>query len=745
MRFDPEEVNVGLWMGRIHAAQVLSDQEMEIWRKIERAVDGAFPALIESDDSSAWAGTPLDGRFRSGDQLDVNLMGRALRRKIAESFDRYPTLSFTKRPTTDMDVADEMIRLAGKLMEEGDALHSCRRGMEQAYTRGVDVLWPLFLRDRAMESEIVAAKTPPAQYVESVMHGNPPYVPIGADYDGILAALKMVLEPFNEQGQPNPTYFQLTEVQKNDLVTLQIRAERASRKKREAPKTWLLRSKLNYECTPYGTFCLVDSTVTDFSKVTWIARLIPMSPEEFQLDPAFTDEAKANISPKPLPQQDGGVPVAPNPPAKPDNRKTADMLGRVNVWEIWDKIGQRRIYLADGYDKPVGKTTRYPYMDMYGRPLFTDFFPCVWRTPWSRQVETASRVLGLPGLEPMWGPQIEYIKTLSAYVIACKSAARIFLVGPNIDPNTLNAVSKARDGSYVKFAANAPTTGTDIAKEFVRLDMAPAPLDFLSAAEKVKAEAYESVHLTSSGMTGAPQAGTASQEAMIGQGASTVAGDVRSTFQDGYAELAFKSLLMFLEFANDQEFEAYLGKEALEPRPALDPTPVMDPATGEQVPPPPRPSIVQAMRETDLIGERMEARFASSVDNEDYLRIKTLEDVLAVISNVRDGAGMPYADVLPIIKQVLREADVEYAPYHPSEGEIAIQVAAAAGNRGIAPGGGDDGDGADSEGEGDDDQHDTRKAGGERGKPASPGRHTRGQQAAGAHANGLRMAHTVNP
>ncbi|MDD5305456.1 MAG: hypothetical protein PHS14_20340, partial [Elusimicrobia bacterium] len=221
------------------------------------------------------------------------------------------------------------------------------------------------------------------------------------------------------------------------------------------------------------------------------------------------------------------VPV-PTPQSVPqDSKTTADMKGNVVIAEIWDKVGWRRIYLIPGYDKPVGKTTAYPYMDVYGRPLFPDFFPCAWRTPWSRQREIPARVLGLPGIEPMWGPQIEYIKTISAFILACKSSARVFLVGPGISQASLTAVAQAQDSAFVQFGgddvpgsggavgnATAPANAK-ISDYFSQLPMPPAPRDYLVAAQQVKAEAYESVAITSASMTGQPQASTASQESMI--------------------------------------------------------------------------------------------------------------------------------------------------------------------------------------------------------------------------------------
>lgn len=749
------EEQVSVWFQRINAAQKLADVEKVVWDQLEAAVDGAFPPLVEptSIGDNAYLANFNGNRNRSGDQLDVNLMGRALRFKIAEAYDLSPSLKFARVPTNDVDVTGAMAKLASKLMDEGGAVAQCRRGMELAHTRGQSIVWPMFIRDRVTEPEIVASKIPPGQFVDNVLLGNLPNVPLGADFDGIVQACKKTLAPIDENGKDNPFFYGLSQQQIQDVTLLQIRAERESKKKREGPHGTNLRAKINYECTPYATFCLTDSGVTDFSRVSWILRFIPMTYDEFQNDPTFTDEAKREVMPAPTAKTDRGVPVPPttstgqssvDPTGSSVNgvRKTIDMEGRILVAEIWDKINWKRIYLAMGYPKEIGKSSRYPYMDLFGRPLFPDFFPCVWRAPWTRMTESAARVLGLPGLEPMWPLNIEYIKAISAFVTACKSTARISIIGPGVSDASVEAWRLARDGTGIKLSSdyNAQIHG-DPSKQFVQLPMMPAPKDYLEAAGLVKAEAYESVSITSASMTGSPQASTASQESLIAQGAGTVAGDTRAIFEDAYAELAKKSLMMFLEFANEHEVQAYLGPDALKPRPP-NAMPTMDPATNQMVEPPPRPSIYEAMTTTDLVGAKLEARFSSSTRAQDFMRLKTLGDILAQANVVRDGAGLPYVDLGSILKTMLQEADVDAGPHQPSEAEIAMRVASflVTGRLGgkNGPPGKDDG-GGDPTG---------RKKGGQRGAPDVPGQQDRGRapsQYAEANASGNALRGGNNP
>lgn len=710
---DPEYVDVPMWRARLWASQRLVDQEWPVWLRLEKATDGIYPALLTSGDGEQWnEAIPYDGGFRSrsGDQLDVNLMGRAMRRRTADYYDRFPQLTFTRRPSQDAEAVDAMEDLATKLLDEADAVPAMRRGTELAHTRGQIVLWPIFMRDRISEREIVAGKTPPAAFVESVLAGNPPDIPVGSDYDGILHAASQALQPIDKNGVESPTFLAMSEEQKNALTVLAMRAEKMARKAKAAPQSLRNRAAINVECTPYGSFCLVDPTVTDFSRVAWIARKIVMTREEFQNDPTFTDEAKNEVRPLPPPKSDGGVPVVGNEfRSSPDGRKIADEVGRVVLWEIWDKIGCRRIYIAEGYDKPVGKTTRYPYMDLFGRPLFPDFFPCVWRTPWSRMAETPARVLGLPGFEPMWSLSIEYIKCVSAFVIAAKSTARVFVVGPGVSDASLTTVAKAQDCSFVRFSAEyTPSTMGTPDKQFTQIPIPPAPIDYLTAAEKVKHEAFESVLLSAAEMTSSPQAGTATQEGLIQGGAQSGEAFIRSIFEEAFAELAWKCLILFLEFANPQQFEAFLGEEALQPRSPK--APPQEGPNGEMIPPPQRPSIYEVITSTDLVGERLEARFAPSTRASNAMRLKTLMDMLATVNNVRDGAGMPLRDPGQILDRLLKEADVDAGPYQPSEAEIAMAVSARLDMRNAGGSG---------------DSSDSRKANGERGTPNSPGRQSR--------------------
>jgi hypothetical protein len=733
-------IDTAAWWQAIFAAEAVYKREKPFWDALERAADGDFPALVPTSEGDLFVGTEYAGRFRSKTQIDINLIGRALRKRSADYYDRSPSLKFITPPTGDDDVKDAMERLAFKLAEEGGLVYESRRSMLHAHTRGVHALWPMFVRSTIRESEIVAGKIEPGAFIESVLAGNPVEIPLGAPYEQIAKAVEPWLSPMAPDGKENATFYGLEEWQRAALIALQTRAAAMARKSKKAPHPLAPRAKIYFEATPYGPWCLVDPSVTDYSRVGWIDRIFVQTPDEFKNDPMWTDEAKAKVRPAPLAQSNKGSPVIPANPGGSETQRVADVAGRIRIHEIWDKVGWRRFYLADGYDGVISKDTSYPYMDLFGRPLFPDFFPCVWRTPWDRMTEEPVRVLGLPGLEPMWAPQMAAIISYSAYTRSALSTARVFLVGPGIDQSTLTLTATAQDATFVKLGPDYdPKIHGKPGDQFSMMEMPPAPLDYLSAYEKSKREAYESVHLSTASMTASPQAETATQESLIDKGASSVEDAIRSCFEDAYAEAAWKALLMFLEFANPQEFQAYLGAKALEPRPSRE-QPQVDEATGEVIQPPPLPSVYEAMTETDLVGERLEARFASSTRSQDSQRILRIQDTLATANNIRDAAGMPLVDLRSPLRTLFKESDMEVSDYKPSEAEMAMAIAASRGNQQTAPGGG-----ADDGGDGGNGSADDRKAGGQRGAPASPGRHTRGKDTAGSRSAQLRRGATAKP
>ncbi|MDD5305457.1 MAG: hypothetical protein PHS14_20345, partial [Elusimicrobia bacterium] len=221
--------------------------------------------------------------------------------------------------------------------------------------------------------------------------------------------------------------------------------------------------------------------------------------------------------------------------------------------------------------------------------------------------------------------------------------------------------------------------------------------------------------------------------------AGTTSGDVKATFESMDAELAMKSLMSFLEFASPQEFEAFLGAAALQPRPP-DQAPTVGP-DGVMIPAPPRPSIVEAMQSIDLVGCKMISRFSSSTRAENFMRIKSITDTLAAVNLIRDGAGMPYADLATLIEKLLTEQDMEFVKYQQTEAEVALKLQALmAGRDPSQPAGVPKPD------------ETGRTAGGGRGGGASPGRNTRGKgmggppehAEAGASGNMHRMATSAN-
>ena len=690
-----------LWWNRIAAAERIWREEAQVWDALEKAVDGQYADVTGEAPDEALLGTPLEDRLRNGSQLDVNLLGQGRDYHLSMAFDRFPSWRWAEQPTIDIEASEYSLKIIRRLADHGDLVYAMKRAMSSSMTRGVLALWPMVIRNTVTQQEVVAATIPPAAFAEAALTGAwDGKLPDGADFRAIVVAVDEMLY--------NAESLAFTDEQVNRLFALKESAVVLMERKRKRKVNPLsIAAKVWWEATPYGSWLLADPTVTDFSRVSWLARKIVMTVDEFKNDPTFTDEAKSKV-----------VPFA---PASPDNRaptdtvntvqpsRVADEAGRIVIREVWDKLSWSRFYLIDGYDKIASKDTKYPHMTADWEPLFPDFFPCVWRTPLTREVEQPKRILGKPLMEEAYGTQIAYIKNITAYIRACEASGRTVLAGPGVSTESLAELKDTRDSTIVRLGSdyNPSLHGTPD-KQFTLYPTPPAPVDYLRAAEILKNQCANLLKVPPAVLTSEAAAPTAYQEEITLKGPSAAQADLVRCYEDACAEAAWKGLLMFLNSCTDEEFQAFAGEEALQPR-------------GD------RPSIFDALKKIDFQSARLECRFDSTTRSEAAQRLKTRMDLLALSNNIRDPMGMPYNDIGMSMRQLFREADTEFIPYVPSEIEKAFILAKIQGGQ-MAPGGGDE-------------RPDSRRAGGERGTPNVPGRQSRGRSesrslgdAAGAQA-----------
>ncbi len=686
---DPRDATA--WWARIQEAEKVWKNEKVVWDQLEDAVDGTYPDL-EGDGSDNGIPTSVvspgsaTSWLRTGSQLDVNLMGQVRDYLLALAFDRFPSYKFSIPPVDDAEAVDALLQLIRRLAEDGGAADAGRRAMECAMTRGQFVLWPTVIRTSIGEAELMARQIPPASWVVKALSGQwDGKLPLGTDYGAVAKAAGAVVM--------DATSLSFTPEQVDAVWALKTAAEVADEKARKGPFRAGLRARVWWEPLPYGPWFLVDPTVTDYRRAAWVQRKHVFLIEEFKKDPAWTQDAKDNVvAIAQATAPNGGIPISGQ---NSEDIRLADEQGRIVVREIIDRVHMKRIWLADGYPKTIGKDDSLPWVDANGEPLFPDVFPVTYRVPISRSKEDPRRVLGKPMLEPGYGTQIAFIKNISAYVRACEATNRVYFAGPGVTDNSLKELERSNDMTIIRLEDdyNAGIAGPP-GEQFTMLPMPPAPIDFLKAAQLLKAQFASLVRVSVSALTSEPIADTVGQEEIALRGVSTSQADMVKTFEDGFAESSWKGLLMFLSSANELEFQAFLGPNVTAPREG-------------------KPSIFDVLKGIDFTGVKLECRFDSTTQAQNASRLKLRSDLLAMANNIRDPLGFPYADIETMMRQLWREADMEWTPFVPDPAMIEAMMMQRQGGQGGPPG------------QDPNQRQDGRRANGERGAPPSPGRQSR--------------------
>ncbi len=684
---DPRDAR--LWWDRIRNSENIWRTEKVVWDQLEDAVDGIYPDLEgDSNDQGIPTAVMSPGSatswLRTGTQLDVNLMGQVRDYLLALAFDRFPSFKFSIPPVDDVEAVDALLELVRRLAEQGGAADAGRRAMECSMTRGQFILWPSVVRTSLGEAELAARQIPPAAWVVKALSGQwDGKLPLGSDYAAIAVAAETVIK--------DATSLAWTPEMTDAVWALKTLAEKMDASARKGPFHPGLRARLWWEALPFGTWFLPDMTVTDYRRAAWVSRKHVFLIEEFKRDPAFTQDAKDNVVPiaaSTAPKE--GIPVNGN---TTDALRVADEQGRVVVREIIDRVHMKRIWIADGYDKTIGKDDGMPWVNDRGEPLFPDVFPVTYRTPITRAKEEVRRILGKPLLEPGYGTQIAFIKNISAYVRACEATNRVYFAGPGVTDASVKELERSKDMTVIRLENdyNAGIAGPP-GEQFSMLPMPPAPIDFLKAAQMLKAQFASLVRVSVSALTSEPIADTVGQEEIALRGVSTSQADMVKVFEDGFAESVWKGLLMFLSSATDLEFQAYLGADVTASRDG-------------------KPPIYEVLRGIDFTGIKLECRFDSTTQAQNGQRLKLRSDLLAMSNNIRDPFGMPYVDIAAQMRQLYREADIEFVPFVPDPAMVEALMAQQ--SAGAKPG------------QDPNQRQDGRRANGERGAPPSPGRQER--------------------
>lgn len=683
-----------LWTDRIQAAEQVYKRQYGLYKRLEDGLAGHFPTVMPPHAPLMTDGTSTSSSVVVDDQIEENLLLWASNYMVALCFDELPSLKFSRQPDEPEEVIVATERVGEMLLDEGEAMAECRRATRYLMTRGSWIVWPIVAKETATPEEIRAGSMNAADFIEAARAGTLEELPEGADYYAIGQAARAMIE------QPE-VGLGLTPEEAGRIAALAEACEVAHAKSLEKPHR-TTDARISFVATPYGAWCLWDSTVTDHSRAEWIARKIVLDREEFQASPLFTSYAKANVNPTPIePERDPSVGAA---TAAQESEKALEEYGRIVVWEIWDRKRWKRWYWTPGCDETIGADESYPYLDEEGRPVFRQFYPCVIRVPIRHNQERAEQSTGVPYLAPGWTHQIELIQFDTAASRAVKRSGRVATAASGIDAKWLNLYTQAADGAVIP----APS-GYEKQRQgdiLTPVQNGPFPREFFEGSTRAKANFATSVSISLAALTGEPVADTLGQEEIALKGSSITQADVVRSLESGTAELARNALLLFKAYASDAEKVGYLGKKSVEPL-ANDPM-------GR--------TLLDAFKGESFDGRKLQARFASSLRSAELAEIKLHMDFLALANTTTDSTGMRYFDPKPMMLNIAKLMDIDgLTEYVPSPTEMLaaalMKVAAAQqGSAGPAKEGGGDPSG--------------RKAGGERGAPAVPNRQQRNREPA---------------
>lgn len=685
-----------LWAHRLQVSESIYKRLHERFVRYEQGLAGKFPVVMPMIPGSVGDKGQVESWVN--DQIELNMLLRVTN-MVGAQFDDNPSFTFSRQPDAPEAACVAAERAMEMLVDEGEAMSEGRVALRYMMTRGPWIMWPVVVRTGATPEEVRGSKTNPEDLVLSARAGQLAEVPEGTDFYATGVAARSVLEdPAQALGLMPDERARIAQLAETCEVEHQRWLERAHR----GPE-----AKISFVATPYGSWCQWDPTVTDVRRADWIARKIVMDHDEFLESPTFTDYAKSKVKAMPVePERD---PAASAAEGARESTQAVEEIGRIVVWEIWDRKRWARFYWSPMCgEETIGVDETYPYLDEEGRPLFRDFYPCVIRVPVKHNDEVPEQSSGIPYLEPGWPHQIELIEYSTALSRAAKRSGRVAVAAPNVDDSTISAYVKATDGGVIRMLP-----GYDRNRDgdpFKPIDQGVFPIEYIRARMQAMSDFANALGMSIAALTGEPIADTLGQEEIALKGSTLTQADLIRMLESGVAELATKAFILFRAYASDSEMVSFLGPDSMTP-------------DEEGITP------LQRIRAMQLDGRKVLCRFASSTRADDLASIKQSFDFFALSMGPlgRDSTGVPYFDPKTMLLRIAKKMDLQESlvQYEMSQQEM---IAAALmkmqasmmgqGGQTNAPGGGAQAGQGDPSG---------RKAGGERGPAAIPGAQSRGR------------------
>lgn len=685
-----------LWAHRLQVSESVFKRVQPDFDRFESALAGRFPVVMpmspgdvnEKGLVTSWV----------NDQVELNMMLRVTN-MVGAQFDDNPSFTFSRQPEEPEAACIASERAMEMLIDEGEAMTEGRVALRYMMTRGAWIMWPVVVRTGATPEEVLGSKTNPEDLVMAARTGQLKDIPAGTDFYATSVAARGVLEdPAQALGLMPDERARIAQL----AETCEVEHQKWLSKAHRGPE-----AKITFVATPYGTWCQWDPTVTDVRRADWIARKLVLDRDEFLESDTFTDAAKAKVAA--MPDDVSADPTASAADGARESTQALEEIGRIVVWEIWDRKHWSRHYWSPALgEETIGVDERYPYLDEEGKPLFRDFYPCVIRVPIKHNRDVPEQSSGVPFLAPGWPHQIELIQYSTALSRAAKRSGRVAIAGPNVDDSTISGYVKATDGAVIKM-----TPGYDHTKDgdpFKQIDQGVFPIEYIRARMQAMSDFANALGMSIAALTGEPIADTLGQEEIALKGSTLTQADLIRMLESGVAELATKAFILFRAYASDSEMASFLGVKALEP-------------DEEGL------TLVQRIRAMNIDGRKILCRFAASTRADDLASTKQSFDFFALSMGPlgRDSTGVPYFDpktmLLRIAKKMdLQESLVEYEMTDQERIAAALMKMQASmmgqGGQTNAPGGGAQSGQGDPTG---------RKAGGERGPAAIPGAQSRGR------------------
>lgn len=705
--------NCGRWKARLENTRRSADEQKRmIWDNLEHALSGEFPDFVDPSRKAK--------RVIASEQIDHNLLLWASTYYRSISYTQFPEFSYARDIQADPEVVQDNERTAARLFDEGGGMEESAEAMQSSMSRGVFMLWVDVEDEDITPEEVRAASMSPGDFTQQAIErpGEPIEIPEGADYEGIFESAEFLISA--------PESVMLQPEQLTSLRMLSDTAKLLHQRSLKGPHPASRSCRIKFSATPYGTWAWWDVSVTRQKAIGFLIRKLVYAPERFLASNRFNGKAKKYVRDR-FDRVDGDAHASGGVPGQTGTQagstEDVDARERVTVYEIWDRVNWKRLALVDGFDEFAHASDEYPYLGSDGRPVLRGFFPCAIRVPIKASVETPEGMTGTPLLEPGWPAQLEYIKVMSAYIQATKRSARQAVFASGLANEWITAFMNGKDASGQSLPPSYDATkhGPPV----TMMDWGPAPIDYLQAANEIRREFCMAVHIAQLTMTSESPNPNLGQDQLAVAGAATMQGAVLRSYESGTAEAVEIALTLLRNFASTEEITSYLGpgsdfrepifkeQEAVDPMSGLagtvqKPVMVKNPETGamEQAT---KPSRVDKFRAVSLDRDRLLCRFAVNVEGDTAVRVKQMQDYIALNNSTPGPLGVPTKDPGSLMDELADMQNIRgVQPYDETKAMLAMQAASM---------GGGGGEGSESEGGGDETG---RKKGDQRGAAGIP-------------------------